>query len=310
MLSVTLALALPVAAHAQTFRVTLLGTGTPIPRADRFGPSILIEAGAQKLLFDCGRGAPIRLAQIHVPMGQLTAVFLTHLHSDHVAGFPDLWLTGWLANPSFAHRTRPLRVYGPEGTSAMMEALRVAFAADLRIREADEKLPPSGAAIVATEIHDGVVYDSGGVRVTAFTVDHGDLIKPAFGYRIDYAGHAVVLSGDTRPNENVVHYATGADLLVHEVAMGKAADAATSAALRRVLAHHSSPEAAGRIFARARPKLVVYSHIGLSSYDPSLAPPTVADLIAATRTTYDGPLEVGEDLMSFEIGSEVRVRRP
>lgn len=287
--------------------VTLLGTGTPIPRPDRFGPSVLVEAGGQSLLFDCGRGVPIRLTQAHVPMGQLTAVFLTHLHSDHVVGLPDLWLTGWLANPQFGHRTHALRLYGPHGTAAMVSALRAAFAADLRIRAADEKLPLAGAQIVTREINQGVVYDSGGVKVTAFTVDHGRYIKPAFGYRIDYAGHTVVLSGDTRPFENLIRFAQGADLLVHEVAMGKAQDAATSAALQRVLAHHTSPEQAGRIFARVRPKLAVYTHIVLSSYDPALGPPTVADLIAVTRSTYQGPLQVGEDLMRFDVGDSVSV---
>jgi ribonuclease Z len=118
-----------------------------------------------------------------------------------------------------------------------------------------------------------------------------------------------VLSGDTRPTENLIRFAHGADLLVHEVAMGNAADAATSAALRRVLAHHTSPADAGRIFTRVRPGLAVYSHIGLSSYDPALGAPTVADLVAATRTTYQGPLQVGEDLMRFDVGDSVSVHR-
>ena len=308
-LGAALLVATPAVLAAQAIRVTLLGTGTPIPRPDRFGPSILVEAGGQKLLFDCGRGVPIRLAQLHVPMGQLTAVFLTHLHSDHVVGLPDLWLTGWLANPQFGHRTQPMRLYGPRGTAAMVSALRAAFAADLRIRQADEKLAPEGAEIAATEIDEGVVRDSGGVRVTAFTVDHGDDIKPAFGYRIEYRGRVVVLSGDTRPSENLVRHARGADLLVHEVAMGRAAGLASSEAMRRVLAHHTTPEDAGRIFSRVRPRLAVYSHIALLSYDPANGPPTVDELLAATRTTWDGPLEIGEDLMRIDVGEQVTAHR-
>ena len=308
-LGAMLLVATPAMLAAQAIRVTLLGTGTPSPRPDRFGPSILVEAGDQKLLFDCGRGVPIRLAQLHVPMGQLTAVFLTHLHSDHVVGLPDLWLTGWLANPQFGHRTQPMRLYGPRGTAAMVSALRAAFAADLRIRQADEKLAPEGAEIAATEIDEGVVRDSGGVRVTAFTVDHGDDIKPAFGYRIEYRGRVVVLSGDTRPSENLVRHARGADLLVHEVAMGRAAGLASSEAMRRVLAHHTTPEDAGRIFSRVRPRLAVYSHIALLSYDPANGPPTVDELLAATRTTWDGPLEIGEDLMRIDVGEQVTAHR-
>ena len=308
-LGAALLVATPAVLAAQAIRVTLLGTGTPSPRPDRFGPSILVEAGGQQLLFDCGRGVPIRLAQLHVPMGQLTAVFLTHLHSDHVVGLPDLWLTGWLANPQFGHRTQPMRLYGPHGTAAMVSALRAAFAADLRIRQADEKLPPAGAEIATTEIDEGVVRDSGGVRVTAFTVDHGDDIKPAFGYRIEYGGRVVVLSGDTRPSENLVRFARNADLLVHEVAMGRAADLASSEAMRRVLAHHTTPEDAGRVFARVRPKLAVYSHIALLSYDPAKGQPTIDELVAATRTTWDGPLEIGEDLMRIDVGEQVTVHR-
>lgn len=304
-----LLLAAPAAAQRPAITVILLGTGTPVPRADRLGPSTLVQAGSQQLLFDVGRDVPVRLAQIHVPLGQISALFITHLHSDHVVGFPDFWLTGRLANPQFAHRTQPLLVYGPAGTRAMIDALRAAFRADLEFRAADEKLPAVGAAIVTTEIEQGLVYDSAGVKVTAFIVDHGDLIKPAFGYRIDYGGHSVVLSGDTRPSENLIQFAAGADLLVHEVATGSPADRAKSEAMQRVLAHHTSPEAAGRIFARVKPKLAVYSHIVFLSYDPAIAPPTIADLVTETRTTYTGPLEVGEDLMSIAVGDHVVARR-
>ncbi len=93
-LCICLILLIPTIALAQNVKVTLLGTGSPIPSIQRFGPSILVEAGPEKLLFDCGRGVPIRLLQIHVPMRDVTAVFFTHLHSDHIVGFPDLWLTG------------------------------------------------------------------------------------------------------------------------------------------------------------------------------------------------------------------------
>ena len=96
------------------FRVTLLGTGVPTPRPDRYGPSTLIEAGDQKLLIDAGRGASIRLYQLHVPLGRLDALLLTHYHSDHTSGIPDMWLTGWLTS-HFGTLTRPFRVIGPVG---------------------------------------------------------------------------------------------------------------------------------------------------------------------------------------------------
>jgi ribonuclease Z len=288
-------------------KVTLLGTGSPIPRIDRFGPSILVEAGGQKLVFDVGRGAPVRLWQLRIPLRDVTAVFFTHLHSDHVTGFPDLWLTGMLGT-TFGGRTSATHVFGPAGTGAMMSNLEKAYAEDIRIREADELVPPEAARIVATDIVQGAVYDSGGVRVTAFDVDHGDLIKPALGYRVDYAGHSVVLSGDTRFNENLIRYAAGADVLLHEVAMARAEALERSAGARRVIGHHTTPGEAARVFIRVKPRLAIYTHIVLLA-TPVDSAPTITDLVNATRRGYAGPLEVGEDLMSVEVGDSITVRR-
>jgi ribonuclease BN (tRNA processing enzyme) len=116
------------------FRVTLLGTGTPIPRPDRFGPSTLVEAGDQKLLIDAGRGVTIRLFQLGVPMGCIDALLLTHYHSDHTVGIPDFWLTGWLYS-HFARRTTPLRVIGPLGAKVLMSNLERAYGLDLPLKK-------------------------------------------------------------------------------------------------------------------------------------------------------------------------------
>ncbi|MGI8813526.1 MAG: MBL fold metallo-hydrolase [Pyrinomonadaceae bacterium] len=299
---------IPMTAWSQTLKVTLLGTGTPVPIVERFGPSILVEAGSEKLLFDCGRGSTLRLWQLHIPMRDVTAVFFTHLHSDHIVGFPDLWLTGWLPSP-FGLRNKPMRVYGPVGTSQMMRYLKKAYQADIRIRMADEKIPPVGAAIFTKEITEGVVYEKNGVKVTAFNVDHGKFIKPAFGYRIDYQGRSVVLSGDTRFSENLIRFSNGADVLFHEVGVAKAENLSTSDAARRIIGHHTTPEDAGRVFDRVKPRLAVYTHIVLLSTDLAISPPTVEDLVTRTRQTYPGPLEVGEDLMSVEVGEKIAVHR-
>jgi len=293
---------------AQEFKVTLLGTGSPIPIMDRFGPSTLVEAGGEKLLIDCGRGASLRLWQLHVPLSGLTAVFLTHLHSDHIVGLPDLWLTGWLPPTSFAHRTRPFRIWGPAGTEEMMANLAKAFQADIRFRIADG-IPPQGAVVVAKDVVQGVVFEKNGVKVTAFDVDHGEPVKPALGYRIDYGGRVLVLSGDTRPSENLIRFAKGADVLIHEVAAAKPELLKKSEAARRVIAIHTTPEDAGTVFARVKPKLAVYSHIVLLTTDPAIAAPTNMDVMTLTRKTYDGPLELGEDLMTIEIGNKIEVHR-
>jgi ribonuclease Z len=290
------------------FRVTLLGTGIPVPQPDRFGPATLIEAGSQKLLFDAGRGVTIRLFQLRVPMSKVGPLFLTHFHSDHTVGIPDLWLSGWLGGP-WAGRTTPFHVIGPSGTKDLMLNLERAYAADVQIRIADEKYPAEGIKVVADEFTaDGVVYEKDGVRVTAFEVDHGDAIKPAYGYRVDYKGHSAVISGDTRFNENVIKYGTGADVLIHEVGAVRP-ELLKDVQVQRIMAHHTSPQEAGKVFSRARPKLAVYTHLVLLDR-PQVPALSTEELVAQTRETYDGPLVVGDDLMAFEIGdTQVEILR-
>jgi ribonuclease Z len=291
-----------------TFRVTLLGTGVPIPSAERFGPATLIEAGDRTILIDAGRGATIRLFQIGVPIGRIDALLLTHFHSDHTVGIPDLWLTGWL-NSYFGARQKPFYVIGPTGTNDLMRHLEAAYSRDVEIRIEDEKLARENAAIATEEFaQDGVVYEAGDLRVIAFTVDHGAAIKPAYGYRIEYQGRVAVISGDTRYNENVIKFGTGADLLIHEVAMARP-ELLDEPRIQRIVNHHTTPREAGLVFAAAKPKLAAYTHLVLLASE-SVAAPSIQDLIAQTRETYAGPLEVGEDLVSFDIGDTLIVRRP
>ena len=279
------------------FRVTLLGTGAPPPVLNRFGPSTLVEVGGEKFLFDAGRGALQRLFQLNIPFGDISGMFLTHHHSDHLVGFTDLWLTGWIGRP-WGKRTVPLRLWGPEGTHQMAEHLPLAFATDIRVRS--HSYPPDGVQIESTEIEEGVVYEAGGVTITAFKVDHGGEELDAYGYRIDYDGRSAVLSGDTTLNENLISHSEGVDLLVHEVTHGMG-DGVERANLERIRRNHTIPEDAGIVFSRTKPKLAVYTHILL------FGDATSDDLIPATRPTYDGPLMVGEDLMRFEIGEDVQV---
>jgi ribonuclease Z len=290
------------------FKVTLLGTGDPIPRTDRFGPATLVEVGGQRLLIDVGRGATQRLVQLGIPLREVDAVFLTHFHSDHVTGIPDLWMTGWIP-PPFGRRSVPFEVWGPTGTESMLSHLEKAFEANTKIRIPDELLPPAGIEIIAHEFdRDGVVYEQDGVSVTAFAVDHGALIKPAYGYRIDYKNRAVVISGDTRYDENLIAMAKGADLIIHEVALASEELLASSEQFRRIVAHHTTPEEAGTVFAKVNPKLAVYTHlVMLSSATIPEAP--LSSLITRTRTNYQGPLVIGEDLMSFIVDDKISIYR-
>jgi ribonuclease Z len=271
--------ATPAGTPAQTLKVTLLGSGSPTPVPDRFGPSVLLEVGGEKLLFDVGRGASMRLWQSGVPLRDVSAVFFTHLHSDHVSGFPDLWLTSLVRNKWFGERTEGIRVFGPAGTKAMMTHLAQAYEADIRGR----RIPPSAAQIVAADIRQGTVYERNAVEVTAFDVDHGAL---ALGYRIDWAGHSVVLSGDTRVTENLVRFAKGTDVLFHEVAAGRPELLERSDVARRIISHHTTPDEAAGVFARVKPRLAVYMHIVLLATDSDISPPTIADIESASRTGY------------------------
>ena len=301
------ALAQAVQPATSDFKVTLLGTSTPNPLPDRFGPSTLVEAGKEKLLFDCGRGATIRLWQLKIPLGTVK-LFVTHLHSDHTVGIPDLWLTGFAPLP-YGRRNAPFVVYGPKGTAEMMAYLEKAYQADIENRR--EFIPnfnPQQVAVSAKDIEEGVVYEQNGVRVTAFRVTHANL-KDAFGFRVDYRGHAVVVSGDMTPNENFVKYAQGADVVIHEVGVARPELLERDPGVRQMLAtHHSSPEDAARDFTRIRPKLAVYTHYTRPRRD-DIPEVSIAEILSRTRAIYSGPLEAGEDLMSVSIGDSVTVQR-
>jgi ribonuclease Z len=282
----------------RNFRVTLLGTGSPVLSLTRFGPSILVEAGEQTLVFDAGRGAAQRLDQLGVSFGRIDAVFLTHLHSDHVVGLPDLWLSGWILD----RRTVPWELVGPAGTEAMATHLARAFAFDIDIRIKEGRQNAEGGRLAARDVGPGVVYERGGVKVTAFLVDHG-LVAPALGYRIDYDGRTVVLSGDTRFSTALIDMARGADLLIHEVVLAPA-DVGPSAPYYSAFAHHTTPEQAAEVFTRARPTLALYSHIVIFGGRDE------AEILSRTRRGYTGPVLLGQDLMSVAVGDTVASSRP
>jgi len=289
------------------FRVTLLGTGSPMPVMRRFGPGVLVQAGGQNLLIDAGRGVTQRLFQLGLKLGAVDALFITHLHSDHIVGIPDLWLTGWL-EAGYAQRRGPFRVYGPSGSKNLMDGLVKAYDWDIKARIADQKLDPENVRPEVTEFKQGVIYDKGGVKVTAFEVDHGDLLHPAVGFRVDHAGRSVTISGDTKFNENLIRHATGTDLLIHQVAAARP-ELLESPVFKVILAHHTKPEEAGIVFTRTKPRLAVYYHFVLLG-TPKVPPMTEQEVVEMTRKTYSGPLLVGEDLMAFRLEADRVVQLP
>ncbi len=278
--------------------VTLLGVapGPPI-RVGQAGISTLIEANGERFLFDAGYGFMGRLVEAGLPMDAVSRLFITHLHSDHLADLPALMLLPW-AGPS--ERDVPLEVWGPAGTTDMLQHLEKAFAFDIHVRrDLDEKLSAKGIQVIGHDIREGTVYEHNDVKITAFLVDHGQ-VKPAFGYRLDHAGRSVAISGDTRPSDNLVAFSKGVDVLIHEavddVSLRKLAP--SERLFEAIVAHHTTPEQAADIFRRVGPRLAVFSHAQGG-----------AAVVDRARRSYTGRVEMGEDLMVIEIGDEVVVRR-
>jgi ribonuclease BN (tRNA processing enzyme) len=194
--------------------VVLLGTGYPRPDPDRAGPSTAVIVHGKYFIVDAGRAVVLRLSALQRPIPPITAVLLTHLHSDHTSGLPDLFNSSWVMG-----RKQPLPLYGPRGTQEMVDGLLKFFAEDIHIRrDVVEKLDAKGAEIDVHIVNEGVIYKDDEVTIIAFAVDHRP-VEPAFGYRFESAGKIIVISGDTAPTDNLVKFGRAANILVNEVYM-------------------------------------------------------------------------------------------
>lgn len=298
-LSVWLAGACIAADDSPDIVVTVLGSGTPIPSPTQAGTAILVQAGGETLMFDCGRACTTRLAELDPKLlTKVSGLFITHLHSDHIVGIDDLWLNGWTQG-----RNVPLQIWGPVGTKDMMSNMRETFAFDIHRRVTDG-IPSTteGLADAFTDMtEDGLVYARNGVEVTAFLVDHAT-VKPAWGFRIDYNGRSVMISGDTTVTESLYTYGKGADVILQEVispAMTSYLESIfNEEQVAKVLSYHTEARDAGDIFLKSNPSLAVYYHTGIE--ERSTQP-----LLMETREVYDGPLEVSHDLYQIRIGDTV-----
>jgi ribonuclease Z len=274
------------AQQTPAMQLVLLGTGYPYPSADRAGPSCAVSVGEKLFIVDAGRGSVMRLAAGGNPWSSISAVFLTHLHSDHIDGLPDLFHCAW----EFGNGT-PFQLYGPKGTQAVADGILQFYGPDIHIRrDLTEKLPAQGAKIDVHEIQEGVVYEAPGkVKVTAFLVDHRP-VAPAFGYRFDDGKHSIVISGDTRPTPNLIRFAAGADILVHEAYVGQSSSSTARWSIRD---YHSSAREAGETAEKAKVKTLVLTHL-----IPGNA--TEQDFLKEAKSAFSGKIIVGRDLMSVK----------
>lgn len=289
-------------AEYKTLKITLLGTGIPNPDINAFGTATLIEAGEERVLIDCGRGAVVRMAQAGYPVGFVDTVILSHYHSDHYSGLMDLVMTGTIRQP-FSHRGAPLQLYGPPGAEDIAEGLWQATKPDRDIRVSDNEIDPEHMRIIPHVYKPGVVYNKGGLKIIAIEVDHGEFIRPAYAFRVEYAGHVFVHSHDTRYNENLIASAQDADVFVHEVAAARPETLANFPGVKTAIDHHSTPQDVGRVFAQTRPKLAMLTHLVLLPPDPM----PISAVSAQLAEEYEGTVLVAEDLMTIEIGKNISV---
>ncbi|WP_167100226.1 ribonuclease Z [Mycobacterium sp. DL592] len=272
--------------------ITLLGTGSPMVDPNRAGPATLVTAGTGVFLVDCGRGALMRAAAAGVGAANITALLLTHLHSDHITDLSDVITTRWVT--TFV--PTPLPIIGPPGTKAVVEATLAALAPDIAYRighHPDITEPPS---IQVHEYTEGQVWDADGLRITVAPTDHRP-VEPTIAFRVEYDGTSVVLAGDTVPCATLDELASGADALVHTVIRADLVEQIPVQRLRDILDYHSSVEQAGATAARAGVKTLVLTH-----YVPPLAPGQEDQWRERAATEFSGRIELGDDLHRVSIG--------
>ena len=279
-------------------KVTLLGTGSPIPDPNRAGPCTLVQAGQQNIMIDCGRAAIMRLLGAGVLPGMVSTILITHLHSDHITDLNDLVTTRWILTPE----ATPTVVYGPPGTQKVVDGMMAMLTPDQKYRHdhhADLRSGP-GLQVVVHEVAPGDEFKIGDARVIVGRTDHRP-VTPTIGFRIEAEGKSVVLAGDTVPCSELDDLCRGADIYVQTVLrpdlleLVKQFVPALASRTTDTLDYHSSVEDAAKTATRAGVKTLMLTH-----YVPAMQPGQEADWVALAAAHFGGNIVLGPDLTAAE----------
>jgi ribonuclease Z len=273
-------------------KVTLLGTGSPLPTAQQAGPATLVQAGDAVLLVDCGRAVVMRLVAAGVVPAGLSAVLLTHLHSDHITDLNDVITTHWV----MTGEPRPLRVFGPPGTQRVVDGVLAMLALDQGYRQAHHADLRHPMAVTVTEVDPGKVLAVGGARIIVQATDHRP-VAPTVGYRVEHAGTAVALGGDSVPCPGLDELCAGADVYVQTVLRADLIGLVNSSRLREIVTYHSTIEQAAQTAARAGVRIFLPTH-----FLPAIAPGDEDAWRRRAAAHFRGEIVIGGDLTTVTVG--------
>lgn len=291
--------------------VVICGTGSPLTDANRASACVAVVAGGEVILIDTGPGSWRQVALNKVPAQNVSAILLTHFHSDHIGDLGEAITQSWLAG-----RAKPLEVYGPPGVEKVVAGFAQAYSLDVDYRIAhhtEQILPRAASGAVSREVRlqtadaAATVFERNGLRVIAFKVEH-DPVKPAYGYRLDYRGRSAVISGDTTKSANLVRHATGADLLIHEVLakdvltfasnnLERAGDKRRATLTRDIIDYHTSPVEAAEVAAAAKVETLVFTHMV-----PPINPPVTEQMfLRGVADIFKGKVVIANDGLRFDL---------
>tara|TARA_B100001057_G_scaffold79721_1_gene74877 strand:- start:993 stop:1907 length:915 start_codon:yes stop_codon:yes gene_type:complete len=282
--------------YADLIKITILGSGTPRVNIDRFSQSILVEHKNDKFLFDAGRGALIRLNQSNILPNEIHNIFFTHLHSDHILGFADILMTGWVY-----HRKSPLNIYGPKGTKNFIDNTLKAFNEDINVRsKAPERLDKKNLKSNITIIEDGYKINKNGLTIEAFSVKH-EPFTHAFGFKIFNDKYCMLISGDTTYTENVIRKAKNCDLLIHEIAHASEHTLKKFPKAKGVISYHTDISQLSQIVNKVKPRLTVLNHV--LSLDGS----SDDEILKHLKKYTNHDVLIAKDLMTIDLKEEIYI---